>query len=104
MVTRYIIRGTIKDKDLIPDEEYTQDMYDDWPDIEKVVLATDYDVLQQRCARLTVVVEKCVEKLRLYRQHGTGEYRGGMEYTALIAMCEQALAADPTQDNKEAQR
>ena len=54
-------------------------------------LERERDTLQAELARCKTVMEKCKEKLALYRQHGTGEYRGGMEYTSLIALIDSIL-------------
>lgn len=42
---------------------------------------------------IETLLKDCKEKLRLYRQHTTGEYYGGVEYTDLIQRIDQALAA-----------
>ena len=48
--------------------------------------------LKARVEALIEVIERCVEKLKLYRAASEGKYEGGMEYTALIKLSEDALA------------
>ena len=45
---------------------------------------------QEKLVEVTLV--RCREKLEIYRDHSDGEYRGGMEYTALIKMIDTTLA------------
>ena len=51
----------------------------------------EFRVLDKRIAHLESVLRLAQEKLAIYRAGTAGEYTGGLEYTALIALIDSAL-------------
>lgn len=48
--------------------------------------------MQARIDELVDVLIPAKEKLQIYREHSTGEYQGGMEYTQLVNLIDEAIA------------
>lgn len=49
---------------------------------------------EEKADQLRTALGYAYEKLQLYRAQHSGEYIGGIEYTALMAMIDRALSPD----------
>ena len=48
--------------------------------------------VEQVFKETATVLDACIVKLKLYREHSSGEYQGGMEHMALITEAVRLLA------------
>ena len=53
--------------------------------------ADDYNALLARSASRRMALMQAREKLALYRQQHSGEYVGGMEYSSLLKLIDEAI-------------
>lgn len=65
-------------------------------ELEKIQcdLEDDIEALQAKNQRLVDAMLSAKQKLQIYREHSSGEYKGGMEYMMLINKIDKALAAE----------